>query len=202
MKRLAVIVVVLGVVAVACAKSESPPATAEPRTRSSESATPEPTRATGTASGFTLGEATVIRLLDKRFQPTSVPLWRLHADGKSERFHDKSGTWEPDVEARPDGTIWLDSHELATVSDEAITYDMPDGPKPIAIDGNTVSVVVWQKAHDGEDFTAKIELGDDGAITVHHRDGTRIYWRIDAADPAVRRTAFHVFALQFKSWLD
>ncbi|HEY4056038.1 MAG TPA: hypothetical protein VGM39_05490 [Kofleriaceae bacterium] len=176
----------------ACGKSPAPAA-----------GTPEPTvKQPSDASGFKLGEATVIELLDKNFQPVSRPLWRLHADGKTEGVN-RSGEWRDNfVEAKPDGTLWMQGHQLAKVTDKAITYTSDGGPPPIAIDGDTLSVVVWQKAHDGEDYTAKIELASDGAITVHHRDGTRVYWKIEAADPAVMRTAYRVFALSMKTILD
>jgi len=100
-----------------------------------------------------------------------------------------------------DGGIWFGDQQLATVTEHAITY-RDGGPPPIVIDGNALSVVVWQKAHDGEDFTAKVELGTDGNVTVHHRDGTRVQWKIEAKDPAVQRTAFLVFGATLKARID
>src|SRR5262245_19483077 len=151
MNRLAIALVSILMIVTACTKSESPTigagAAGAPKSQS-----PEAKPAVG--GGFKLDEATVIQLLDKRFQPVSTPMWKLHADGKTERLNDKQRTWRPELEAKPDGTIWMQGQQLATVTATAITYAIPDGPKPIAIDGDTLSLVVWEKAHDGEDYTA------------------------------------------------
>ncbi|HEY4178451.1 MAG TPA: hypothetical protein VGM90_16505 [Kofleriaceae bacterium] len=180
---------VLLLAASACGKSSAP------------AASPPPLATTAPTRGFTLGEATVVELLDKRLQPVSNPIWKLHADGNTEGVT-KKGEWKSSmVLAKPDGTLWMQGEKVATVTDTAITYAF-EGTPPIVIDGDSLSVVVWQKAHDGEDFTAKVELASDGTITVHHRDGVRAYWKIEAVDPLVMRTAFHVFALSMKTILD
>ncbi len=140
-----------------------------------------------------LGEATIIELLDKHLQPISRPMWKLRTDGTTEHAS-RSGQWRPVFSHASDGTVSLEGNTVATISHRAITFVEYEGQTqpPIAIDGNTLTVMI------DESMFVKVELDSDGGITVHHAR-PRVQWRIEAADPAVMRTAFLAFGATIAS---
>lgn len=145
---------------------------------------------------LTLGDATVYELVDRRWNVRAKPVRKLvlHADGTAELINDKTDRPMLTFTVKTDGTVLSDGQPLAAISEHAITDLATHKPWPLSIDGNTISLQI-----DGA--TVKVVLADDGNITVADRpDGNK--WRIDAKDPAVRRTAFLVLALSMKTALD
>lgn len=190
------------VLVVACGHGDSKPAPS-PSPVKTEAASPEATKREAPFQ-LALGEATVIELLDKRLEPVSRPIWKLHRDGKTESGNNKTGTWSGEVTAAVDGTLSWDGKPIAKITEHEIRFEaMGDHVQPpIAVEANTLSVKVWTKERDGEDLTVAVKLGPDGALTVHHKSGPRVQYKIDAADPAVMRTAFLIFGATIKHRLD
>jgi hypothetical protein len=138
-----------------------------------------------------LGEATVFEGSGK----AEKPVWKLHADGTTE----SSGTltkkkktttvWNPGATVKADGTIEAKGVAVAKLSADAITDLETNQPIPLTISGNTISVQTEAGA------TVTLTLADDGQFTIAGGPKDGKSWRIEAADPAVARTAFLVVGI-------
>lgn len=151
-----------------------------------------------TITGFhvALGDATVYELVDRRWRTRDKPARDLvlHADGKVDFINDKTDKTMMTLTVQPDGTVVADGKPAMRLTEHGVTR--VDGAQmlPVVIDGDTVTVTI-------EDKPVKVVLAADGNVTVVDRpDGNK--WRIDAADPAVRRTAFRLLAIEMKEALD
>lgn len=185
--------VLLSFLAAACGGGDARSAALGPAVTNTTSQVAKP-------DGFelTLGEATIVQLLDKHLEPVSRPVWKLHADGKTEVGSDRG--WDRFVTVATDGALSLDGKTVAAVADGEITFVAQpelgnEVQNPIAVDRNTLAVQI------DNGVVVKVELGADGGITVHH-EVPRVQFRIEAADPAVMRTAFLVFGAYIAARID
>lgn len=93
---------------------------------------------------------------------------------------------------KPDGRISYEGKPMGALTGRGVVG--PNGNVQVPLAGDTLSVQI-------DDQVVKVSLAADGTVTVHDRpDGVK--WRIDAPDPAVRRTAFLALGLTMKSALD
>lgn len=164
------------------------------KAKDTSSAPPAPANTAPAAAGIKLGDATVYVLVDRRLQKVDPPKrdMVLHADGTIEMINDKTDKPWMTFAVKPDGRVMAEGKPVGALSDRGILG--PDGQVEIPLDGDTLSVKV-------DSDVVKVSLGRDGTVTVHDRpDGAK--WRIDAADAAVRRTAFLALGMTMKTALD
>ena len=173
--------VIIAVLVIACGNStkESTPTPTPTPTMPTPAPPPTPT------SKLALGEAII-------FEGTT-PIWKLHADGRTEVFDATSKAWHDAETITADGGVTYLNQVALRITDRAITG--PDGATPIlmTIDGNTLTVPIREEP-DGDPAQVKVELASDGQVTVH-RGKPAVRWRVEAKDAAVMRTAFLAFGV-------
>jgi hypothetical protein len=208
MSRMQIAQVTLVLLIVACGNRES--SSAKPAAASASTSAPAPEGSaapapsgsaaparSAVANKLVLGDATVYELVSRKWERRDPPVKELvmYPDGKVELLADKSGEVMLVLFVKPDGTVTFeDGKPIATIGEREITPAGKSRLNPLVIDGDTIIVTIEAKQ-------VKVVLAEDGNITVLDRpDGNK--WRIDAKDPAVRRTAFRVLGLQMQMALD
>jgi hypothetical protein len=142
-----------------------------------------------------LGDATVYELVGRKYDKLDPPGRELvlHSDGTVEMMFGKDGKPLITAMLKADGTMTADGKAVAVISEHALTAT--EGNKQMAtVDGNTITVQI-------EDKRVTSELAADGSVTVLDSP-YKTKWRIDAKDPAVRRTAFLLLGTMMKTALD
>jgi len=185
MNTLTLVTSLLVVTAMSCGKDKTP---------SSGTSTPTTAKVAEPATAIKLGDATVYELVNRRWDKVDPPkrAMVLHADGTLEDINDKTDKPWMTFAIKLDGSVSFEGKPVGTISDRGVVG--ADGQVQIPLAGDTLSVKI-------DDKIVKVSLGSDGNVTVHDRpDGVK--WRIDAADAAVRRTAFLALGLTMKTALD
>jgi hypothetical protein len=174
---------------VACGNKEPAPST--------KPGSAAPSTTAPAAGTLALGDATVYELVSRKWEKRDPPVKELvmYPDGKVELFNDKTGNVMGTLFVKPDGTVSFEGDRpIAKIGEREIAPAGENRINPLVVDGNTIIVRI-------ENQQVKVVLADDGNITVLDRpDGNK--WRIEAKDPAVRRTAFLVLGLQMQTALD
>ena len=148
------------------------------------------------SSGLVLGDATVYELVNRRFETLEKPARALvlHTDGTLELINDKTDRPWMTFVVKTDGTVLSGGKPLARITEHAIVDADNQSTRAVLFDGDVATVVI-------EGTAVKVVMSSDGTITSSDRPGV-VKWRIEAKDPAVRRTAFRALGLQLKAALD
>jgi len=166
-----------------CNGSSAKP-TAEPSPSPAAAKVADPAGATGAAGpGLALGEATVYEL-----GPPEQAVMKLHADGHLElawRTKTKE-EWMAGGVLRADGAIEANGEKVMRVVEGP--RDLNDHGDRMTVTGTTILFHMPGLA----DVTAEL-VGNTIKLSGDRHDGMGDRWRIEAADPAVVRTAFLVF---------